>query len=67
MRCVGHMKVKREHIQGRGVLHTYMGGCQNYGPFLGPIIIRHLIFRDPKGDHSFDNHPYTYIHTHTLV
>ena len=21
-----------------------MGGCQNYGPFLGPYIIRHLIF-----------------------
>ena len=26
----------------------YMGGCQNYGPFLGPYIIRHLIFRIPK-------------------
>ena len=25
-----------------------MNGCQNYGPFLGPIIIRHLIFRGPK-------------------
>ena len=27
----------------------YSGGCQNYGPFLGVlIIIRHLIFRVPK-------------------
>ena len=25
-----------------------MGGCQNYGPFLGPNIIRHLLFRVPK-------------------
>ena len=25
-----------------------MGGCQNYGPFCIPIIIRHLIFRVPK-------------------
>ena len=36
-----------------------MGGCQNYGPFLGPSIMRHLVFRGPKGDHNFDNHPYT--------
>ena len=27
---------------------VYMNGCQNYGPSLGPIIIRHLIFRGPK-------------------
>ena len=27
-----------------------MGGCQNYGPFLGN--------RDPKRDPNFDNHPY---------
>ena len=25
-----------------------MGGCQNYGPFWVPIIIRHLLFRVPK-------------------
>ena len=24
-----------------------------------PIIMRHLIFRVPKRDHSFDNHPHT--------
>ena len=36
----------------------HMGGCQNYGPFLVPIIIRHLMFRVPKKDHNFDNHPY---------
>ena len=27
-------------------------------PFWIPIIIRHLIFRDPKRDHNVDNHPY---------
>ena len=26
-------------------------------PFWIPIIIRHLIFRVPKRDHNFDNHP----------
>ena len=29
----------------------YMGGCQNYGPFLGTLN------RDPKKDHKIDNHP----------
>ena len=29
-------------------LHTYVGGCQNYGPFGVPIIIRYLLFRVPK-------------------
>ena len=24
------------------------------------IIIRHLVFRRPKRDHNFDNHPYVY-------
>ena len=28
--------------------NSHMNGCQNYGPLLGPIIIRHLIFRGPK-------------------
>ena len=36
-----------------------MDGCQNYGPFLGILNIRcHIIYRDPKRDHNFDNHPY---------
>ena len=26
-------------------------------PFWVPIIVRHLIFRVPKRDHNFDNHP----------
>ena len=26
-------------------------------PFWALSIIRHLVFRDPKEDHSFDNHP----------
>ena len=29
-------------------------------PFWVPIIIRHLLFRVPKGDHNFDNHPHKY-------
>ena len=27
-------------------------------PFWFPVIIRHLIFRAPKRDHNFDNHPF---------
>ena len=27
---------------------VYMGGCQNYGPFGVPNIVRHLLFRVPK-------------------
>ena len=26
----------------------YMGGCENYGPFGVPIIIRHLVLRVPQ-------------------
>ena len=29
-----------------------VGGCQNYGPFLGTLNIR-----CPERDHNFDNHP----------
>ena len=36
-----------------------MGGCQNYGPFLGTLNIRGRII--PKRDHNFDNHPYKFI------
>ena len=36
-----------------------MGGCQNYGPFLGTQNIRcRIIIRTPKGPITFDNHPY---------
>ena len=34
-----------------------VGGCQNYGPFLGPWYNTVLVFADAKGDHNFDNHP----------
>ena len=27
-------------------------------PFWVPNIVRHLIFRVPKWDHNFDNHPF---------
>ena len=31
-----------------------LGGCQNFGPFLGP----HYNLGYPKRDHNFDNHPF---------
>ena len=36
----------------------YMGGCQNYGPFLDPQTQVPYLNKDPKRDHNFDNHPY---------
>ena len=39
-------------------LQPKMGGCQNYGPFLGTLNNRcRTILGDPKRDHNFDNHP----------
>ena len=36
-----------------------MGGCQNYGPFLGTLNTRcRSIIRTPKRHRNFDNHPY---------
>ena len=38
-----------------------MGGCQNYGPFLGTLIIRCRIkIGTPKRDPNIDNHPYKF-------
>ena len=38
---------------------SYMGGCQNYGPFLGTLNTRCRIKKNPKRNHNFfDNHPY---------
>ena len=37
-----------------------MGGCQNYGPFVGyPKYLVPYYNRVPKKDHNFDNHPYS--------
>ena len=36
------------------IIGDHIGGCQNYGPFLGT----RLSNRDPKRHHNFDNHPY---------
>ena len=41
----GMVEPRRDHEK---IDSQQMGGCQNYGPFLGPIIIRHLTFRVPK-------------------
>ena len=36
----------------------HVGGCQNYGPFLGTLNIRcRIIIGIQKRDHNFDNHP----------
>ena len=37
-----------------------MGGCQNYGPFLGTVPKKNVPYynKDPKRDHDSDNHPY---------
>ena len=36
-----------------------MGGCPNYGLFLGAANIRcRIIIGIQKRDHNFDNHPY---------
>ena len=36
-----------------------MGGCQNYGPFLGTLNIRcRIMIGIQKWDHNFDNHQY---------
>ena len=37
---------------------SYMGGCQNHGPFSGyPTYSVPYYTRDPKRDHNFDSHP----------
>ena len=57
------MRVWSLGIQGRRVFKVWglrdykkdMGGCQDYGPFLGTLNNRcSAILRD----HNFDNHPY---------
>ena len=38
---------------------VYMGGCQNYGPFLGTLNNRcRIIIGTQKGGHIFDNYPH---------
>ena len=37
---------------------TYLGDCQNYGPFLGPYYSTGPNLGDPKWDHNFDNPPF---------
>ena len=43
-------KMETTRMGGRGVVKIMV-------LFWIPIIIRHLIFRVPKRDHNFDNHP----------
>ena len=40
-------------------MYVYLGGCQNYGPFLGPYYNELTYYLGyPKRDHNFDNHPF---------
>ena len=41
-----------------GLACFYMGGCQNYGPFLDPYYNTGPNLGDPERDHNFDNPPY---------
>ena len=34
--------------------YTHMGGCENYGPLLGPLNTRYYA-QDPKRHYNFDN------------
>ena len=41
------------------IIGDHIGGCQNYGPFLGTREKKAPHYNgDPKRDHNFDNHPY---------
>ena len=35
-----------------------MGSSLNWGPFLGPVIVRHNYEKGPKRDPSLENYPY---------
>ena len=50
----GHQTKSSEvHLQNLSISY-HMGGCQNYGPCLGPLNTRcRIIPRDPKRDHEF--------------
>ena len=53
---------RRPSYSGHGPSQTlkgYMGGCQNYGPFLGTLNTTcRIIIGIQKRDHNTDNHPY---------
>ena len=51
---------ERDLGSDHGSYMGHMGGCQNYGPFLGALNIRFRNYynRDPKRDHNFDIHPH---------
>ena len=67
----GIMQKKMETtIMGHiGVIQGYMGGYQNYGPFLDPYYNTAPHLRYPKRNHNFDSHPYvikTCIYTYVI-
>ena len=50
--------VQRRGPSNQASSKTFMGDCQNYGPFLGPLNKAPYYNRDPKRDHNFDNPPH---------
>ena len=69
LRVLGLRSVQAFRLRVQGLRDTthihahHIGGCQNYGPFLGTLNIRCLTInnRDRKRDHNFDNHPYAHV------
>ena len=58
---MGIMEKKMETtIMGYIGIIGYMGGCQNYGPFLDPLNIRCRIIIGIQKGTILDNHLYTY-------
>ena len=44
------MEPMGRHLKPKSELYKHMGGCQNYGPFLGTLNIRcRIIIRTQKG------------------
>ena len=55
LQSIHHRMCQKE---SRGFVSTWVV-VKTMVPFWVLNIIRHLVFRDPKRDHSFDNHPHT--------
>ena len=52
--CISYTLGPKPHLDLYIPMYPYMGGCQNYRPFLDP----YYITAPNIWDHNFDNHPY---------
>ena len=52
--AISHIEVPKQVVTGL----TIWVVVKSMVPFWIPIILRHLVFRYPKRNHNFDNHPY---------